>query len=115
MTKLGRRLPMITVLIIFKPSLKVVFEGQIVGGLSYFVRETIPVIGVTEKTVLPNTLRLNGTSQSPLVVALVVLLPLSLRPMNSFSGGGASPFRTLKMRQASANCLKLSKLNKLYF
>ena len=36
---------MITDLIFFKPSLKVVFEGQIVGGLSYFVRETIPVVG----------------------------------------------------------------------
>ena len=36
---------MITDLIFFKPSPKVVFEGQIVGSLSYFVRETIPVVG----------------------------------------------------------------------
>ena len=36
---------MITDLIFFKPSLKVAFEGQIVGSLSYFVRETIPVVG----------------------------------------------------------------------
>lgn len=35
--------------------------------------------------------------------------------MNLFSGGGASPFSTLNMRQASEKILQLLKVNKLIF
>lgn len=69
---------------------------------------------LTEKHNCPKALVLRGTAQSPLMTDLVVLIELLL-VIYLFSGGGALPFKILKIKHASLYLIMLSQLRSLCF
>ncbi len=72
------------------------------------------LLPLTDRTFCEEVVRLKGVSQSPLVVALVVVPQMALCLKNWHSGGVASPFRILYTQQANLEVVKLSKLNRLW-